>query len=48
MDSTYDHKNYDITIKKCTDSVYIQFIDKQIYKMYSNTLLKIKLYRYFI
>ena len=46
MDSNYNYQNYDITIKKCSDSVYIQFLDKQIYKMYSNTFIDIDVIRF--
>jgi len=46
MDTVYNYQNYDITIKKCSDSVYIQFLDTQIYKMYANTFIDIDVIRF--
>lgn len=46
MDTVYTYQNYDIIIKKCSDSVYIQFLDKQLFKMYSNTFIDIDVIRF--
>jgi hypothetical protein len=46
MDTVYNYQNYEIIIKKCSDSVYIQFLDKQLFKMYSNTFIDIDVIRF--
>ena len=46
MDTVYNYQNYDITIKKCSDSVYIQFLDTQLFKMYANTFIDIDVIRF--
>jgi hypothetical protein len=46
MDTVYTYQNYEIIIKKCSDSVYIQFLDKQLFKMYSNTFIDIDVIRF--
>ena len=37
MDTIYNYNNYEIILKKCVDSVYVQFLDTQLFKLYSNT-----------
>ena len=41
MDTIYNYNNYEIILKKCIDSVYIQFLDKQLFKIYANTYIDI-------
>jgi hypothetical protein len=41
MDTIYNYNNYEIILKKCVDSVYIQFLDKQLFKIYANTYIDI-------
>lgn len=37
MDTIYNYNNYEIILKKCVDSVYVQFLDTQLFRIYSNT-----------
>ena len=46
MDSIYNYNNYEIIIKKCVDSIYIQFLDKQLFKLYSNTYIDIDVIKF--
>jgi len=46
MDTVYNYQNYEIIIKKCSDSIYIQFLDKQLFKIYSNTFIDIDVIRF--
>ena len=39
MAQIYEYENYEISIRKKSDSVYIQFLDKEFYKLYSNNYL---------
>ena len=48
MDSIYNYNNYEIIIKKCVDSIYIQFLDKQLFKLYSNTYIDIDVIKFTI
>ena len=41
MDTIYNYNNYEIILKKCVDSVYIQFLDKQLFKLYANTYIDV-------
>ena len=41
MDTIYNYNNYEIILKKCVDSVYIQFLDKQLFKIYANTYIDV-------
>jgi hypothetical protein len=43
MDTIYNYNNYEIILKKCVDSVYIQFLDKQLFKIYANTYIDVDL-----
>jgi hypothetical protein len=46
MDTIYNYNNYEIILKKCVDSVYIQFLDKQLFKLYSNTYIDIDVIKF--
>lgn len=37
MDIVYNYNNYEIIIKKCVDSVYVQFLDTTLFRLFSNT-----------
>ena len=39
MATVFEYENYEISIDKKTDSVYIGFLDKTFYKLYSNNFL---------
>ena len=46
MDTIYNYNNYEIILKKCVDSVYIQFLDKQLFKLYLNTYIDIDVIKF--
>ena len=37
METIYNYNNYEIIIKKCVDSVYVQFLDTTLFRLFSNT-----------
>jgi len=46
MTSTFNHGNYEITVIKKEDCVYIQFLDNQFYKLYSNSYLDTDIFEF--